>query len=72
MRYGRRDPHDDPPRGRPRIPAPERVLTLAEMQRTPGGNCAARDPLPRMTRTIDTCMQKSHTFAKSDINVRKP
>lgn len=37
MRYSRRDPHDDPPRRRPRSPAPRRVMTLAELQRTPGG-----------------------------------
>ena len=36
MRHGRRDPHDDPPR-RPARPLPDRVLTLGEMQRTPGG-----------------------------------
>jgi hypothetical protein len=37
MRYGRRDPHDDPPRRRPRTGASARVLTLAEMQHTPSG-----------------------------------
>jgi len=36
MRHTRRDPHDDPPR-RPTRRPPDRVSTLGEMQRTPGG-----------------------------------
>jgi hypothetical protein len=37
MRHGRRDPHDDPPRRPTRSRARERVCTLGEMQKTPGG-----------------------------------
>jgi hypothetical protein len=37
MRHGRRDPHDDPPRRSSRSWTGDRVPTLGEMQRTPGG-----------------------------------
>jgi hypothetical protein len=35
MRYGRRDPHDDPPRGKPRSRAPARVATLGQIHTAP-------------------------------------